>query len=113
LATDFARELSPFDPMLYAMCCARAFALVRLGRYEEAAEWASRGARKPNAHVQAHGASALILAIAGKLEDALREVAVVRRLRPNYTIDDFFSSYRVVGSEERAYRIAARRIGIG
>jgi hypothetical protein len=42
LASDFARQLSPFDPMLYAMCCVRAFALVRLGRYEEAAEWATR-----------------------------------------------------------------------
>jgi hypothetical protein len=62
--------------------------------------------------VQAHALSALILGVTGRLENALREVAVVRRLRPNYTIDDFFSSYRVVGSEERAYRIAARRIGI-
>ena len=90
----------------------RAFALVRLGRYEEDAEWASRAARKPNAHVQTHGLSALILAFAGKLEDALREVGVVRRLRPNCTIDDFFFSYRVAGSEKRAYRIAARPIGI-
>ena len=112
LASDFARQLSPFDSMLYAMCCVRAFALVRLGRYEEAAEWATRAARKTNAQVQAHGLSALILAIAGKLEDALREVGVVRRLRPNCTIDDFFFSYRVAGSEKRAYRIAARRIGI-
>jgi len=98
---------------LYAMCCARAFALVRLGRYDEAAEWAIRGARMPNAHVQAHGLSALILAVAGKVEDALREVGVVRRLRPTYTIDDFLSSYRVPGSEEDAFRLAARRIGIG
>jgi len=72
----------------------------------------TRAARKPNARVQTHGLSALILAIAGKLEDALQEVGVVRRLRPNYTIDDFFFSYRVAGSEKRAYRIAARRIGI-
>ena len=98
LASDFVRQFSPFDLMLYAMCCVRAFALFRLGRYEEAAEWATRAARKTNAQVQAHGLSALILAIAGKLEDALREVGVVRRLRPNYTIDDFFFSYRVVGS---------------
>ena len=111
-ATDVARQLSPFDPMLYAMCCARAFALVRLGRYDEAAEWADRAARKPNAHVQAHALSALILAVAGRLKDALREVEVVHRLRPTYTIDDFLSSYRVVGSEESAYKTAARRIGI-
>jgi tetratricopeptide (TPR) repeat protein len=111
-ATDVARQLSPFDPMLYAMCCARAFALVRLGRYDEAAEWAMSAARKPNAHVQAHALSALILAVAGRLKDALRQVDVVRRLRPTYTIDDFLSSYRVVGSEESAYKAAARRIGV-
>jgi len=111
-ATDVARQLSPFDPMLYAMCCARAFALVRLGRYDEAAEWAIRAARKPNAHVQAHAVSALVLAVAGRLNDALREVDVVRRLRPTYTIDDFLASYRVVGSEQSAYKTAARQIGI-
>ncbi|HKD24435.1 MAG TPA: hypothetical protein VKC66_00745 [Xanthobacteraceae bacterium] len=108
----FARRLSPFDPMLYAMCCVRAFALVRLGRTRKPLSGPTRAARKPNAHVQTHGLSALIMAIAGKLEDALREAGVVRRLRPNYTIDDFLFSYRVVGGEERAYRIAARRIGI-
>jgi hypothetical protein len=46
------------------------------------------------------------------LEDALREVDVVRRLRAAYTIDDFLSSFRVVGGEESAYKTAARRIGI-
>ena len=29
LATDLARQLSPFDPFMYAMCVARGFALVR------------------------------------------------------------------------------------
>jgi len=111
-ATDVARQLSPFDPMLYAICCARAFALVRLGRYDEAAEWAIKAASKPNAHVQAHALSALILAVAGRLKQALRQVDVVRRLRPTYSIDDFLSSYRVVGSEQSAYKTAARRIGI-
>ena len=113
LASDVARELSPFDPMLFAMCAARAFALVRLGRFEEAAEWAMRAARKPNAHVHVHGLAALIFAVAGNLEDALREVCVTRRQRPSYAVDDFLSHYRVLDTETRAYRDAARRIGIG
>ena len=111
-ATDVARQLSPFDPMLYAICCARAFALVRLGRYDEAAEWAIKAARRPNAHVQAHALSALVLAVAGRLKHARRQVDIVRRLRPTYTMNDFLSSYRVLGSEQSAYRTAARRIGI-
>jgi len=112
LATDVARELSPFDPMLYAMCAARAFALTRLGRHGEAAEWIMRAARKPNAHVQVHGCAALILAMSGKLPDANRELAAARRLRPTYSIEDFLSSYRVVGNDERTFRNAAKRIGI-
>ena len=38
-ATDITCDLSPFDPMMYAICAARAYALFRLGRYEEAADW--------------------------------------------------------------------------
>ena len=59
LATDLARQLSPFDPFMYAMCAARAFALVRLGRFEEAAEWIVRAAHKPNAHVHVHALAGL------------------------------------------------------
>jgi hypothetical protein len=114
LATDLARQLSPFDPFMYAMCAARGFALVRLGRYEEAAEWATRGARKPGATVRVHACSALFLAMAGKLDQASRGLAAVHRMRPTYTINDFFSSYRIVGDESRArLRAEAEHIGIG
>jgi tetratricopeptide (TPR) repeat protein len=37
--SDHSRRLSPFDPLLFGMLCARAMALVRLGRFDEAAEW--------------------------------------------------------------------------
>ena len=55
--------------------------------------------------------AALILAVAGRLKDALRAVDIARRLRPTYAIDDFLSSFRVVGSEEPAHKAAARGIG--
>ena len=114
LASDLARQLSPFDPFMYAMCTARGFALVRLGRYEEAAEWAIRGSRKPNATVHVHACAALFLAMAGKLDQASCEVAAIRRLRSTYGIGDFFSSFRLVGDESRArVRAAAKQIGMG
>jgi hypothetical protein len=50
-ATDVARQLSPFDPMMYAMCAARAWALFRLEQHEEAADRALKAAQKPNAHM--------------------------------------------------------------
>ena len=112
-ATDVARQLSPFDPMLYAMCAARAFALFRLERCEEAAEWALKAAEKPNAHAHVHAIAALILAAAGRLEEAFRETGEIRKLRPIYSIDDFLSSFRVLRDQERACRIAAKQIGIG
>ena len=112
-ATDVARQLSPFDPMLYAMCAARAFALFRLERCEEAAEWALKAAEKPNAHAHVHALAALILAAAGRLENAFHEAGVIRKLRPAYSIDDFLSSFRVLSDQERACRIAAKQIGIG
>jgi TolB-like protein len=111
-ATDVARQLSPFDPMLYAMCAARAFALFRLDRCEEAAEWALKAAEKPNAHAHVHAIAALILAAAGRLKESFREAGMIRKLRPTYSIDDFFSSFRVLSDQERACRIAAKQIGI-
>jgi TolB-like protein len=50
-----ARELSPFDPLLFGMLGARAMALVRCGRFEEAAACAVEAAAQPNAHAQILG----------------------------------------------------------
>lgn len=50
-ATTTARKLSPFDPLQFAMLASRALAHVRLGEFEEAADWASRATSRPNAHV--------------------------------------------------------------
>jgi hypothetical protein len=46
-ASDHSRRLSPFDPLLFGMLGARAMALVRLGRFEEAAEWGVEGRSSP------------------------------------------------------------------
>ena len=64
-SSDHSRHLSPFDPLLFGMLGARAMALVRLGRFEEAADWGVKAAARPNAH--AH-----ILAIAALLAGARR-----------------------------------------
>jgi TolB-like protein/DNA-binding winged helix-turn-helix (wHTH) protein len=111
--TDLARRLSPLDPMLYAMCAARAFALFRLERFEEAAEWGSRAAHRPNAHAHVHAEAALLLACAGRLEESRREAAVLHQLRPGYCVEDFFGAFHVDGDHEPLYRAAARQIGIG
>ena len=112
-AVEVARQLSPFDPMLYAMCAARAWALFRLKRFEEAGEWALNTIRQPNASLHARALSALVLARVGRLEESLREVDVVRRLRPGYTINDFFFAFHVLADDKPVYLAAAKQIGMG
>src|SRR5262249_551997 len=104
--------LSPFDPMMYAICAARACALFRLGRYEEAADWALKSGRQPNAHAYARALSALILAAAGHLEEALSEMRLVHNLRPGLRIDVVLSSFRLRKDQDRGFRSIARQIGM-
>ena len=72
-AADTANHLSPLDPMLFAMHGTRTFALLRLGKVQEAADFAIRAGQLPNAHVHAHAISALTLAAAGRIKEAQAE----------------------------------------
>ena len=111
-ATDITRDLSPFDPMMYAICAARACALFRLRRYEEAADWALKSGRQPNAHAYARAISALILAAAGHVEEALCEMRLVHNLRPGLSVDNVLSSFRLLQDQDRAFRSIAKQIGM-
>ncbi len=46
-SSDHSRLLSPCDPLLFGMLGARTMALVRLGRFEEVAEWGMMAPRAP------------------------------------------------------------------
>ena len=111
-ATDITCDLSPFDPMMYAICAARACALFRLRRYEEAADWALKSGRQPNAHAYARAISALILAAAGHVEEALCEMRLVHNLRPGLSVDNVLSSFRLLQDQDRAFRSIAKQIGM-
>ena len=63
--SDHSRQLSPFDPLLFAMLGSRAISLARLGQYEEAAEWAMKSAARPNAHQHIMAIAACTLGLAG------------------------------------------------
>ncbi|HXW29517.1 MAG TPA: transcriptional regulator, partial [Xanthobacteraceae bacterium] len=68
-SSDHSRNLSPFDPLLFGMLGVRAMALVRLGQFEEAAEWAVKAAARPNAHQIILAIAAHCLALAGRLDE--------------------------------------------
>ena len=110
--SDHSRELSPFDPMLFGMLATRAMALVRLGRFEEAAGWALKAAARPNAFPHIHAIAALTHALAGSLDKAQECAAIVRRTAPSYGLADFLVTFPFDAEGEALFRKAARIIGM-
>jgi tetratricopeptide (TPR) repeat protein len=112
-SSDHSRDLSPYDPLLFGMLAVRALALVRLGRFEEAAGWALKAAARPNAHVHILAIAACCLAIAGKDDETSGLLAAIRKTHPSYCVDDFLAAFRLAGDTEALFRTGARRIGLG
>ncbi len=112
VAADRSRSLSPFDPLLFGMLGARAIALVRLGRYQEAAEAAVKAAARPNAHAHIFAVAAFSLALHGAFEEARAHAAAARRLLPGYTLDHFRRAFRLDPDGEARFGDGARRIGM-
>jgi Flp pilus assembly protein TadD len=112
-SSDRSRELSPFDPLLFAMLGARSMALVRLGRFEEAADWGVKAAARPNAHAHIQAIAALSLALDGRLDEARAHLASLRCSPRPYRIDDFLAAMRFTPDGEALFREGARRIDMG
>jgi TolB-like protein/Flp pilus assembly protein TadD len=111
-SSDHSRRLSPFDPLLFGMLGARAMALVRLGRFKEAAAYAVKAASRPNAHPHILGIAAFSLALAGSLEQARAWAATLRRAHPGYGIGDFLAAFRFDTNGAALFRKGAKRLGM-
>lgn len=111
-SSDHSRLLSPCDPLLFGMLGARALALVRLGNFEEAAEWGLKAASRPNAHVHILAIAAHCLALAGRIEEARSHAARVRQQSPGYDVAHFLDTFRFEEDVQSHYRSAARLIGL-
>jgi DNA-binding SARP family transcriptional activator len=112
IASDQSRALSPFDPMLFGMMGARAMALVRQGRFDEAAEWGVKAAMRPNAHAHIAAIAALSLGLAGRTEEARGYLATIRRSRRSYGIGDFLAAMQFAPDGAALFRAGAQRIGM-
>jgi DNA-binding SARP family transcriptional activator len=110
--SDHSRQLSPFDPLLFAMLGARAISLARLGQYEEAAEWAMKSAARPNAHQHIMAIAALTLGLAGRIQEADTYKARIRERVPDYAMADFLAAFRFSPDAAALYNQAGQRIGI-
>jgi tetratricopeptide (TPR) repeat protein len=111
-AADTANRLSPLDPMLFGMHGTRTFALLRLGKIREAADFAIRAGQQPNSHVHAHAIAALTLAAAGRIEEAQTERGRIRALRPDYTFRQFKHAFHLMDDLKDIYQSAARLVQI-
>jgi len=105
---DHSRHLSPFDPLLFGMLGARAMALVRLDRHDEAADWALKASACPNAHAHIRAIASYSLALAGRLIEARAQLGLIRLLLPGYGIDDFLSAMKFSIDGEVLFRKAAQ-----
>ncbi|MBA2549140.1 MAG: transcriptional regulator, partial [Burkholderiaceae bacterium] len=111
-SSDHSRHLSPFDPLLFGMLGTRAMALIRLGQFEEAADWAVKAAARPNAHVHILAIAAHCLALAGRIDEALAFTAQIHKTLPGYQLNDFFSAFRFSPDAQSLYRQGAQQIGM-
>jgi DNA-binding SARP family transcriptional activator/TolB-like protein/Tfp pilus assembly protein PilF len=111
-AAETANRLSPLDPMLFGMHGTRTFALLRLGKVQEAAEFAIRAGQQPNSHVHAHAIAALTLAAAGRIGEAQAERGRIRALRPDYNFRHFRDAFHLMDDLRGIYQRAARLVQI-
>ena len=111
--SDHSRNLSPFDPLLFGILGARAMALVRLGRFEEAAEFGIKAAARPNAHAHILAIAAYSLALAGRIEEARSHLATLHKMLPRYRVDDLLATMQFAPDAAKLFRDAAKRIGSG
>lgn len=93
------------------MLGSRAMALVRLGRFDEAAEAALTAAARPNAHVHILAIAAYCLALAARSDEAREHLAAIRRRLPSYRVDDFLAAFQLEPSGAELFRNAAKTIG--
>jgi len=109
-AADHSRHLSPFDPLLFGMLGSRAMALVRLSRFEEAADWAVKAAARPNAHAHIRAIAAYSLALAGRVDEARVYMGAIRRVLPRYGVGDFLTAMQMDAPGAALFREGARRL---
>ena len=111
-SADQSRLLSPYDPLLFGMLGARAIALVRLGQFEDAADWARKAAARPNAHPHIHAIAAFVLALSGSLDEACGFAAGIRANRPSYGFADFLRAFSFDAEGVALFRRGAERLGM-
>ena len=106
-----ARRISPYDPMSFAFTSLMAELLAFEGKHDEAAIWARRSIRQPNAHAYVFVIAGWILELAGARDEAVAAVGEARSLRPGITRAEFLRSFPFEGAQRGLVEGALDRIG--
>jgi TolB-like protein len=96
-----ALQLSPLDPLRYAMLATRALSHVMRGNYEEGAILGERAARSPGAHKHIAVIAAIASSLNGQADSAAEWIARAKRSDPNLTGGDFLKSFPFAPSSQR------------
>jgi DNA-binding SARP family transcriptional activator len=110
--SDHSRQLSPFDPLLFAMFGARALSLARLGKFDEASDWAIKAAARPNAHQHIMAIAALSLSLADRMPEANEYKKKIRERVPNYGMADFLAAFRLSADAVDVFKRGGKKVGI-
>jgi TolB-like protein len=109
---DLAMELSPLDPLLYAMRATKALGRVTEGDFAEAARWGETAAHTPGAHVIIAMIAMATHALAGDEAMARQWAERVRAIKPDANRRWFFESLPIQHAESRAlFETALDRCG--
>jgi tetratricopeptide (TPR) repeat protein len=92
---DLAMQLSPLDPMHYAMLGVRALTHLAAGEDAEASLWAERAARAPGAHAMISLVAAIAAALSGNGLTAREWATHARRRSPAISSSVFFASFPI------------------
>lgn len=103
---DAAQQLSPLDPLLYAMHGVRSLTMIQTGDLIGAARWGDRAATTPGVHHLIAMIAAVANGLAGREEQALGWAGEARRRRPDATRAQFLAAFPI-RDEAVAARIAA------
>ncbi|WP_296334810.1 tetratricopeptide repeat protein, partial [Reyranella sp.] len=98
-----AQRLNPVDPEIHRSEVAMAFALMFLGRYEEASQWAAKALRHQPDSIAVLRISAASNGLAGNFDKARKFMARLRQLVPDMrlSVEEDFAPFRRPQDAER------------
>ncbi len=108
-----AMRLSPFDPLIFKVHAAIAYAHFFAGRYDEASAWAEKAVRAGPNYLTAVRGAAASHALAGRLGEAQKLIAHMRKLAPALRISNLKDLIPFRRSEDFAkWADALRKAGL-